>query len=326
MSEWDAWAQLHFLRPLWLLLLLPFGFLTFLQWRRSDLAGQWRPVFAAHLLPRMIVPGSQRRLFSPLWVSAVLSPLTVIALAGPSWQRGESPFAVDNAALVVAMDLSQSMGGRDVQPTRLQRARDKVLKLAEARGDAYTALLAYAGTAHTVLPLTNDSSMLLHYLDALQLGMLPREGKAPEATLALAEALLAERGAGGSLLIVGDGASAEAAEAFAALAERSRIQVIIWGIGKTQAQLDADLQIGLQSDAQPLQDEQLRALASAADGFYQALTPDDADLRAVLKRIDRHYRLSEDSARPWVDGGYYLLPPIMLLFLLWFRAGWVLRW
>jgi Ca-activated chloride channel family protein len=326
MFELERMLDFHFLRPGWLLLLLPFAALSALQWRRSDLGRQWEPVIASHLLPQMIVPGSQRRLFSPLWVSIILSPLLVLAIAGPTWERADSPFAQDSASLIVAIDLSSSMSESDLQPSRLQRARDKVLQLAKARGDAYTALLAYAGTAHTVLPLSDDSSILLHYLDALQVGMLPREGKAPENVLALAEELLATRGGSGSLLLVTDGANDQALAAFSDWAAASDTQLLVWGMGKTQAQLDEDAQRGLDARTQPLQEAQLRAVSKAGDGYYRQVSSDDSDLRDLLRRIDRHYRLSDDSARPWVDKGYLILPLIMLLFLLWFRSGWVLRW
>ena len=178
MTELSFFNQLHFLRPGWFLLLIPFAVISFLQWRSGDLGRQWQGVIAPHLLPRMVLPGSQRQLLSPLWVSVVILPMLVVALAGPSWTRGESPFAVDAASLVIAVDLGETMEGRDLQPDRLQRARGKILELSLARGDANTALLAYAGSGHTVLPLTNDSNVLLHYLDALQVGMLPESGKA----------------------------------------------------------------------------------------------------------------------------------------------------
>jgi Ca-activated chloride channel family protein len=96
--------------------LLPFLALSLLQWRRNDLARQWQTLIAPHLLPRMVVRGSQRRLFSPLWVSVLLSPLLVVALAGPSWERGDSPFAQDNAALVIAVDLSRAWPSRTCSP------------------------------------------------------------------------------------------------------------------------------------------------------------------------------------------------------------------
>jgi Ca-activated chloride channel family protein len=325
MPELDVLSRLHFLRPEWFLAMLPFAWLNYLQWRRNTPGRQWQGVIAAHLLPRMILPGNSRRWISPLGISTILGPLLVLALAGPSWSRGESPFAQDSAALVIAVDLGESMGSRDLQPDRLQRARSKILAVARARGDAYTALLAYAGSGHAVLPLSNDSDVLLHHLEALRVGMLPRRGKAPESILPQARRLLEERG-GGTLLIVGDGAGDSAAAEFEALRDDKRIQLLVWGMGRTQAQLQADEERGLVSDALPLQEKQLEAIARAGGGSYRSVTVDERDVRDVLRRIDRHYELSEDNARPWIDGGYYLVPVIMALFLLWFRAGWTLQW
>ncbi|ADE54713.1 vWA domain-containing protein [Coraliomargarita akajimensis] len=317
-------SEFHFLRPEWFLLLIPYAVVSVVQWRSGDLARQWQPVIAEHLLNRMVVPGNQRQLLSPLWVSVVVVPLLVLALAGPSWTRGESPFAVDSAALVIAVDLSESMSGQDLQPDRLQRARSKILELARARGDAYTALVAYAGSGHTVLPLSDDPKVLLHYLDALQVGMLPRRGKAPETILPMARELLEE--GGGTLLIIGDGATDVSAEGFRAVREEAEIQVVVWGMGKTQEQLDQDRARGLERSVLPLNESGLQALADAAGGSYQQVSLDDTDVAEILRQIDRHFELSGDSSRPWVDGGYYFAWPVALLFLLWFRKGWALRW
>ena len=324
MTDLSLIRNLHFLRPGWFLLLIPFAVTSYMLWRSGDLGRQWKAVIAPHLLPQMVVPGNQRQLLSPLWVSVLVIPMLVVALAGPSWTRGESPFAVDEAALVIAVDLSESMGGRDLQPDRLQRARSKILELARARGDAYSALVAYAGSGHMVLPLSDDTNILLHYLDALQVGMLPRRGKAPESILPKARDLLRE--GGGTLLIVGDGAPEPSIEAFRALRDEPGIQVLVWGIGKTQEELDRDAARGLKSSALPLQESALMALAAASDGVYQRISTDDEDVRQILRQIDHHFELSEDSSRPWVDGGYYFVGPIVLLFLLWFRKGWALRW
>ena len=231
---------------------------------------------------------------------------------------------VDAASLVIAVDLSESMSGRDLQPDRLQRARSKILELARARGDAYTALVAYAGSGHTVLPLSDDANVLLHYLDALQVGMIPRRGKAPESILPMALDLLREDG--GTLLIVGDGATEASIEAFRAMRDESGTQVLVWGMGKTQEELDQDAARGLESSALPFQESELTDLAAAAGGTYQRVSTEGKDVQQILRRIDRHFELSQDRSRPWEDGGYYFVGPVMLLFLLWFRKGWALRW
>jgi Ca-activated chloride channel family protein len=322
----EALVDFHFLRPAWLLLYLPFALVLLLQRQLRDQARHWEPVIARHLLREMIVSGGDTRWLSPRSAARLMALIIPIALAGPSWQRAASPFAEDQAALVIALDLSASMAERDVQPSRLQRARDKILQLLAARGDAATALIAYAGSAHTVLPLTDDRDIVLHYLDALRVGMLPREGKAPEAVLPLARRILAERGSGGTLLLVSDGAGNESAAAFAELAAERSLQLLVWGIGKTQEDIDADAARGLASSAQPLQEAQLEGIAAAAGGRYRRLSVDDADIRYLQRRISRHFAGSDDSDRPWIDAGYFLLYPIALLLLLYHRRGWAMQW
>ncbi|MFK7829503.1 MAG: VWA domain-containing protein [Congregibacter sp.] len=326
MDGFAQFSQLHFLRPAWLLLVFPFAALALLQLRTGNPSRHWKTVIAAHLLPRMIIHGRHRRGVSPSNISIVLIPIIILALAGPSWNRTNTPFAEDKAPLIIAIDLSASMSESDLQPSRLQRARDKILQVVENRGDAYTALLAYSGSAHRVLPLSDDQQVLLHFLDALQVGMLPRRGKSPETVVPLAAELLQQGLPGGTLLLVGDGGSDTSAEAFSAFAKDRATQVLVWGMGKTQEQLDSDARRGLTSDAQPLQEKQLQAIAAAAEGYYRQASVDDADIRDLRRRIKRHYNTAEDSGRPWVDSGYWLLPPIMLLFLLWFRRGWMLQW
>lgn len=325
MIDLSALSDFHFLRPLWFLALLPFALITALQWRVRSPERHWRGVLAPHLVEPLLVHGNQRSLLSPFVVSNLLMLLLTTALAGPSWSRADSPFAQDKAPLLIALDLSSSMASSDLQPSRLQRARDKVLQLVKERGDAYTALYAYAGTGHSVLPLSNDSEVVLHFLDALQVGMLPRRGKSPESVLPLLDTQYSALGSGATLLLIGDGAGDNSAQAFARYVEDKPLQVLVWGMGQTRDQLRDDRR-RISDDTPPLQEDRLREIADSSDGYYQQVSVDDRDIAQLQRRIQRHYDAADDSARPWVDRGNWLLPPIILLFLLWFRRGWALRW
>ena len=183
MFSWESLQYFHFLRPWWLLGLLPFVFLQLLQFQRRDVMAQWRKVIAEHLLPNMIVERDQQRWTGPIAAMGMASVLLFIALAGPSWEKRPSPFTEDNAALIIAIDLSDSMNQNDVQPSRLQRAKQKVMDLLALRGDSYTGLIAFAGTAHTIIPLSNDRQVIHHFLDSMSTTMMPIPGKSPEAVL-----------------------------------------------------------------------------------------------------------------------------------------------
>ena len=109
----------HFLRPLWLLALVP-TVVLYAAIRASSPERQWRQVIAPHLLEHLTVGGDGSFRFRPLHLVTLLLALGSIALAGPTWERERSPFAEDTAPLVIALDLSPSMNAIDVQPSRLE--------------------------------------------------------------------------------------------------------------------------------------------------------------------------------------------------------------
>ncbi|SMF39412.1 Ca-activated chloride channel family protein [Alteromonadaceae bacterium Bs31] len=317
----ESLQHFHFIRPYWLLLIVPFAFLLWWQIKKADLLSQWRGHIAEHLLQHMIVAGNNKQFFSPLWILAFIIIILSAALAGPSWQQRPSPFSEDNAALVIAVDLSESMEQQDIQPSRIQRAKQKIQDLLEKRGDAYTALLAYAGSAHTIIPLCDDKNVLAHYLDALNVGILPREGKAPEEVLPLLDELLKNTASPATILFITDGATELSAEKFQGYFSNSPHQLLIWAVGQTAGD-DSEFD----SNIIPLQESLLQGLAKAGDGYYQALTINKDDVDSIYRRINRAFLAAEDDSRPWLDAGYYLVWPLALMYLLWFRRGWTLKW
>ncbi len=326
MVNWDALQYFHFLRPWWLLGVVPFMLLLLLQLQRRDVMAQWRPLIADHLLHNMIVERDDNHWFSPVGASGLLTVLLFVALAGPSWEKRASPFSEDKAALVIALDLSESMNQGDIQPNRLQRSKQKIVDLLSMRGDAHTALIAYAGTAHTVIPLSNDRQVISHFLDAMSTNMMPRPGKSPESILPVVQRLLKEVTVPVTVLLVGDGATENSISKFENYFEQTPHQLLVWGVGMTQQQLDDQATEGYLSSTIAVQDVMLEQLASVASGYYQSMTTDKSDVARNYQRIESYLLRAENDDRPWVDAGYYLIFPIMAIFLLWFRKGWTLQW
>jgi Ca-activated chloride channel family protein len=205
MPDPAALADLHFLRPWWLAGIAAVALLHFALGHRADAQRQWRGVVAAHLLAHLVVNRGRGRWLAPRHLLALTLLLAFLALAGPAWQREPPPFVEDRAPLVIAVDLSPSMNAIDVAPTRLARAKQKVRDLLALRAGARTALIAYAGDAHVVLPFTDDPKILSSYVEALASELMPVAGRKPSAALNAAEALLARETNPGSILFVTDG-------------------------------------------------------------------------------------------------------------------------
>ncbi|MCZ6711831.1 MAG: VWA domain-containing protein, partial [Gammaproteobacteria bacterium] len=150
----------HFMRPLWLIGLVVVCFIWWLVRRTDDAATKRYAHVAPHLQDALAVNRDARRGIRPADVTVVLLACLVVAAAGPAWVKQPSPWYAETAPLVIAMEVSDSMRSNDLQPTRLDRARFKVLDLVNQRTGSRTALIAYAGGAHVVMPPTKDLGVI----------------------------------------------------------------------------------------------------------------------------------------------------------------------
>jgi Ca-activated chloride channel family protein len=311
----------HFLRPWWLLALIPFAWTLRFLWQARNPSSRWRGVIAPHLLQAILVRHGASGWFNPVSVSLPILVLAIVAMAGPTWKQQPSPFEEDVAPLVIALDVSSSMQQADIQPSRLERAKQKIQDLLALRPGGRVGLIVYSGTAHSVIPLTNDPDVVRNFLNAIVTEMMPRKGKFPEKTLPIASQMLRDSRVPGTLLIIGDGISPATIEEFSQYFSSQDHQLLVLGIGRDSAQSDDDDRALV-----PLETRALKKLADSSAGFYQPITLDKRDIETLNHRINSYFVVVDDSTRPWVDAGYYLLYPIALIMLLWFRTGWTLHW
>lgn len=311
-----ALEHFHFLRPAWGLLLVPWLLFGVLQNRMQSSREMFGGIIAPHLLDHLRLERSDSRWFNPRSFGAVVALLSLLILMGPSWRQQASPLSQDEAPLVVLLDVSSSMEQSDIQPSRLQRARQKISDLLALRADKKAALIAFAGSAHTVLTLTADQEILNQYLAAIKPGIMPRSGKFPEYALPLVDDILRQTTAPATVLLFTDGLGADSTTVFGDYFSQHSHQLLVAGVG---TQTDEDGVV-------PLEDAALKNLASATGGRYLTLSVDDSDVRRIHRLIESHYVIVDDNALPWLDSGYVLVFPTMALFLLWFRKGWTLTW
>ena len=325
-------SELHLLRPEWLWLAVPAALVVWLLGRSEDPLRPFEGKVAPHLLEHLVVGRRRGFHLRPSHLAGLLLLVATVALAGPTWRREVPPFAQDKAALVVALDVSRTMDAIDVQPTRLERAKQKVRDLLALREGARTALVAYAGTAHVVLPLTEDQGILATYLEALATRLMPAPGKDAPAALAAAETLLAKETVPGTILFVTDGIPKEQAPAFAAHHRTSRNQVAALGVGTSEGGpiregRDFASEGGRRVVAR-LDREGLLAVGREADALVATVTLDDSDVKRIQRAVQTHLEsvTQKDRSAGYRDFGWYLAPVLAVLASLWFRRGWTIRW
>ena len=206
-------AEFHFLRPDWLWALPLVILATALLAHRRLAAGSWQNVVSATLAPFVLSHSQNKQGQYRWWLLGLGGVLAVVALAGPAWQRIEQPVFRSDQALVIALDMSRSMDAQDVAPSRLLRARLKILDILERRNGGQTAMVVYSSNAFTVTPLATDTDTIAALVNSLSTDIMPSRGSYPIAAINKGQQLLENAGATfGEILLVTDGGTSPAAE------------------------------------------------------------------------------------------------------------------
>jgi Ca-activated chloride channel family protein len=324
----------HFLRPLWLLL-LPCAALLPLIWRRSrDLQRRLRSNIAEHLLPHLLVTPQDRHWLRPAHQVCALLVLGALAAAGPTWEQDRPGFLDNRAPLIIAVDLSPSMDANDVQPTRLEAAKHKIHDLIQRRAGARNALIAYAGTAHLVLPATDDPALLDTFIQALGTDLIGKPGKNVGAVIEQAKRLLTAEKSPGTLLLITDGADTSTLADLDKQLDDSQLQVLILAVGSEDGAIihDASGQPRTDSNGRPalgrFDQAALKQLAWALDAPLGSLTLNNDDLDWIDLHAQQHFQSASDEQKAlhWKDAGYWLCWPLLLIAFFSVRKGWSVNW
>jgi len=327
------WDSFHFLRPALLWLLVPLGILLIFSLLGAKEDIKWEKVIAPHLRPYMIKRGSESlKKWMQVFLVLILSMAT-IGVAGPSWRMSEVPEKKLETPLVIVLDLSQSMMATDIQPNRLERAKFKIKDLLTENPKARIALVGFAGSAHTIVPLTRDYKIIDTHLDGLSPSMMPYPGSNLKAALQLTDTLKSVTTATAKLLLITDDLSNESFELMQKFVSNGNTIVEIIPVNTlTGADVPSPRGKRPMKDANgntvrsSLNIEVINKLNSIENIHVNMLTLDNSDMEILAKSIRSNLEFNEeneDIENEWQDEGYWFIIPFALIALMWFRKGWV---
>ena len=323
----------HWFRPEWLLVLPLLGWLLWKRWHREKRAGRWQMILPV-AFHRVLLSGGNGRNSKLPWIALGLGwLLAVLALLGPSWQRVEQPTQKPADPLVVMLELTPEMLATDSSPNRLEQARRKLYDLLQNRSDAQTAVIVYAGSAHTLVPLSDDLATSRNLLEALKPSIMPQPGHRADLAITKALALLDQGALGqGRLLLITSSLSEQERNGIRQALNGHTPQLLILGIGSREGAPVVDESGQFLKDDQGaillprLDSPSLRSFALDVDGRYRQARLDDNDLRG-LGLLDGPQHLRDDGQTlhldTWADQGYWLLLPLLLLVACAGRRGWL---
>ncbi len=323
----------HWMRPYWLLLLPLLAWLLWQLWQRQQRSGRWQALLPPAFHAALLKGGGNRRSRLP-WIALGLAwLLAVLALLGPSWQRLTHSDLKPADPLVVMIELTPQMLASDGAPTRLEQAKRKLLDLLQLRRDAQTAIVVYAGSAHTLVPLSNDLATSRNLLESVKPSIMPVPGRRADRALEQALKLLDQAGQGlGRLLLITSALDEQEQRGIREALEDRGERLHILGVGSLQGApiLQDDGSFLKDGDGAilipRLQEAGLIRLAQAVEGRYQRAGVSERDLRQ-LGLLDSSTTLTRDGEQRtlhvWLDQGHWLLLPLLLLAACAGRRGWL---
>jgi Ca-activated chloride channel family protein len=302
----------HFLRPAWLLallLLLPIGWAAL---RRARGIGAWDRVCDPHLLRHLVAESGGRAAHWPLALLALGWLGACLALAGPAFERLPQTSFREPSRTVFVLGLGDSMNQRDVRPSRLARARHKLLDALDRAAGGSVALVVYKEEAFAVTPLTDDADVLREAIPQLETRLMPGRRVSVARGIEEARRLLEPHGLrSAQIVLVSDGADDSPKETLAAVrdvaGEGARVSVVALA-GESEALAELARQGGGAFAALAIDDTDLDRVFDAAGGL------DPARGAALVK--------SEATTDEWNDLGRWLVWIPLLLAPLAFRRGW----
>ena len=334
MSDWQLLTDFHFIRPLWLLGLIPALLCFGIVKKINQKSGNWEKVINPALLPYLMQNGLNANNYAKYFHRslALCWLLFCLALAGPSWNQLPQPVHKEDSALVVIFDLSPSMLAEDIAPSRLVKARYKMIDILKARKQGLSALVVYGGEAFAVSPLTEDSNTIVSLAPTLNPTLLPNYGSNTEDAIATALELVTNGGfQKADFLLITDGVDRSAFGDISSQLSKENIRLHILGVGTPQG---APIPMGNGGFVKDQNDSiilprldyaSLKQLANIGNGRYFSITTNDSDIVAITKAMDQEFpntsEINDRSFDIWQDRGFWVVFLLLPLLLASFRKG-----
>ena len=289
--------MLRFAHPEYLFLFFPvialIGlFIHTLYLRKKNIKLWGNPKLLASLMPNV----SYVRPHVKFYLQLLALLLIVIVLAQPQFGTKKEEVKKKGIEVMVALDVSNSMMAQDLQPNRLEKAKQILSKLIDNMTDDRIGLVVFAGDAYIQLPITTDYASAKMFLSSINPQMVPRQGTAIGSAIDLSIKSFGKKtNAGKAIIVITDGENHEDdAQAAAKLAADNDIQVNVIGMGRPDGApipIDGTMSFKKDKDGNVVVsklDEQLcNSIAQAGGGVYVRSDNSNTALKTVNKQLDR---------------------------------------
>lgn len=198
--------------------------------------------------------------------------------------------------IVIALDVSNSMLAEDIQPNRLEKAKQAIERLVEKLADDKIGLIVFAGDAYVQIPITSDYTSAKMFLSSINTQIVPKQGTAIGSAIELGiNSFSPDNEASKALIIITDGEDHDDNAVFLA-GEAAEKGIIIHTIGVgtpngTPIPVYSGNQRSFRKDRQgnvvitKLNEKILREISNAGNGSYIRATNNRLGLNMLFDQI-----------------------------------------
>jgi Ca-activated chloride channel family protein len=280
---------------IYLLILIPVLLIVFLMGRRIRKRSLKRfgdPEILNQLMPFLSV---NRPVVKFLFILFALV-FIILGMARPQFGSKLEEIKRKGIEIVIALDVSNSMLAEDIQPNRLEKAKQAISRLVEKLADDKIGLIVFAGDAYVQMPVTSDYTSVKMFLSSINTQIVPKQGTDIGSAINLSmNSFSPDNEVSKALIIITDGEDHND-DAVSLAREAAEKGIVIYAVGVgtpngTPIPVYSGNQRSFRKDRQgnvimtKLNEKILREITKAGNGSYIRATNNRLGLNMLFDRI-----------------------------------------
>ncbi|MES2287787.1 MAG: VWA domain-containing protein [Bacteroidota bacterium] len=265
------------------------------RWRKKALAAYGDVSIVKQLIPDVSV---SKRIWKFILFTLAFA-MVIIGIVNPQVGTKLEEVKRKGADLMICLDVSNSMKAEDLQPNRLEKAKQAISRLINKLEGDRIGIIVFGGEAYVQLPITTDYSAAKLFLESINTDMIPTQGTAIGTAIDLAlESFGKDEGKNKAIVIITDGENHEDDAIKAAeLAAEKGITIHTIGMGSAEGApipvYKNNVRESFRKDKDgntvvtKLNEQALQEIAAAGNGIYVRASNSDAGLNSVLDEVSK---------------------------------------
>jgi tetratricopeptide (TPR) repeat protein len=317
-----------------LLLLIPIGLVVqnkYVKWQTQKQAefGNERAV------EKLIINASKnkQRLKFTLQLMAIF--FIVLALVNPKLGSKVETVNAKGVEIVFAIDVSKSMLCKDVAPNRLEKTKQIITQIINSIGSDRIGIVAYAGSAYPVLPMTTDYELAKMFTQSVNTDLISSQGTAIEGAVQTSVDFFDNPTSGKAIILFSDGEDHESPNFdVSKLTNEKNVKIITVGIGTpTGGNIEYTDEFGFQQVKKDqngqvvitkLNEEVLQKIASESKGTYvyeNQISKAVSSIKSALSNIEQQEIKAQQLAQKQSQFQWFLGIAFLLLLIDFFMVN-----